>query len=235
MGNVNPEMGKAHSSELGNGLEKIRETSGTETRRIGIIENTSPNTLLNQSQGHKYTIHSTSMYFQKIETRSPQTLIEKERISEGGSRGKIEGGLSAAEKAEIRKARPDFPNKVIDAINSFKEYKIYDNAGLVNAEINGKPCLINKNIDYDQKDAWGQTNRERMEKGLAPLDKNGRPFELHHVGQKESSPLAELTFEEHRCNGNDIILHDKNKQTEVHGEGNTWDRERRDHWVSRAI
>lgn len=32
-----------------------------------------------------------------------------------------------------------------------------------------------------------------MEKGLSPLDKDGQPYELHHIGQKMDAPLAELT------------------------------------------
>ena len=59
-------------------------------------------------------------------------------------------------------------------------------------------------------------------------------IQLHHIGQHKDSPLAELTFEEHRCNGNDIVLHDKSSETETHGEGNTWDSERQVYWKERA-
>ena len=43
-----------------------------------------------------------------------------------------------------------------------------------------------------------------------------------------------MTFEEHRCNGNDTILHDKTKETETHGEGNIWDSKRQTYWKDRA-
>ena len=133
----------------------------------------------------------------------------------------------------------------MDAIGSEKELEIYKKAGLVEAEIGGKKCLIREDIELDKKLETGkydendqpiyETNRERMEKGRAPLDENGNPIQLHHIGQHADSPLAELTFEEHRCNGNDTILHDKTKETETHGEGNTWDRERQDYWKVRAV
>ena len=80
----------------------------------------------------------------------------------------------------------------------------------------------------------GRTNKERIELGRAPIGEDGNPIELHHIGQHENSPLAELTFKEHRCDGNDSILHDRTRATEVHGEGNTWQQQRQDYWKSRA-
>ena len=77
------------------------------------------------------------------------------------------------------------------------------------------------------------TNAERIKEGLAPLNKNGKPIYLHHIGQRPDSPLAELTFEEHRMGGNDTILHDKSKPTEVHGDNNQWDTERKNYWKNR--
>ena len=35
----------------------------------------------------------------------------------------------------------------------------------------------------------------------------GHKYELHHIGQKNKSPLAILTKEEHRGKGNDTIWH----------------------------
>ncbi len=141
--------------------------------------------------------------------------------------------LTPEERDKI-KAETGWSDEIIDAIGSMEEYEIYKNAGLVEAEINGKPCLIRTDIDMEQTDIKGRTNKERMGEGLAPLDKNGRPIELHHIGQKADSPLAELTMEEHHCSGNDTILHDKNKETEVHGDGNNWQEERENHWENRA-
>ena len=69
--------------------------------------------------------------------------------------------------------------------------------------------------------------------GFPPLDDDGNKIYLHHLGQKANSPLIELTFAEHRQGGNDSIWHDKNKETEVHGEGSTWNADRRDYWFER--
>jgi hypothetical protein len=141
-------------------------------------------------------------------------------------------GLTEDEKKEIKEAHPDWPDKIIDAIGSWEEYEIYDRAGLKYSEINGKPCLIRSDIDMNQKDEFGRTNKERMEQGLAPLDKNGKPIELHHIGQKPDSPLAELTQEEHRGRGNDTILHDKTKPSEI--DRGEFQKEKEDHWETRA-
>lgn len=124
------------------------------------------------------------------------------------------------------------PKEVLDAIGSEAEAKIYEGANLEPAEVNGKAALIRTDIDYDQKDAMGTTNLDRMKTGRAPLDANGKPIELHHIGQKPDSPLAELTSAEHRGNGNDNVLHNKQKESEINRED--FDKERKDYWKARA-
>lgn len=56
---------------------------------------------------------------------------------------------------------------------------------------------------------------------------------MHHIGQKPDSPLAELTTEEHRGAGNDTILHDKQKESEI--DRNEFAKERKEHWKNRAM
>ncbi|MBX8619214.1 HNH/ENDO VII family nuclease [Pseudomonas atacamensis] len=124
------------------------------------------------------------------------------------------------------------PKEVLDAIGSEAEAKIYEGANLEPADVNGKAALIRTDIDYDQKDAMGTTNLDRMKSGRAPLDANGKPIELHHIGQKQDSPLAELTSAEHRGNGNDNVLHNKQKESEINRED--FDKERKDYWKARA-
>ena len=71
-------------------------------------------------------------------------------------------------------------------------------------------------------------------------EKVKEPIELHHLGQKADSPLVELTEEEHRTGEyedgkkNQSLWHDNTVETEVHGEGNNWDQERKAHWKARA-
>lgn len=114
---------------------------------------------------------------------------------------------------------------------SDEEKNIYENSNLEKGEINGRECLKRTDIDYDEKDAFGETNLEKMERGAAPI-KDNKQIELHHIGQDMDSPLAELTKEEHMKNGNDTILHDKQKESTI--DRNEFKKEREEHWKGRA-
>lgn len=149
-------------------------------------------------------------------------------------------GLSDDEKAKI-KGETGWSDEVINSIQNMNQYEALKNAGLLEAEINGRKFLLKENIDLDYTDADGISNRDRIERGLAPLDsKTGKPLELHHLGQSADSPLVELTEEEHRTGEyqdgkkNQSLWHDNTVETEVHGEGNSWNQERKAHWKSRS-
>lgn len=144
---------------------------------------------------------------------------------------KVEEELTEAEKEKLR-AETGWSDEIVDSTRSVEEAEIYINAGLKEEDINGKKCLVRSDIDMEQKDEFGRTNKERMENGNAPLTENGETIELHHIGQKQDSPLAELATKEHRGKGNDTILHDKQKETEI--DRSEFAKERKQHWESRA-
>lgn len=125
-----------------------------------------------------------------------------------------------------------YGGEVIDNIGSEEEATIYQEAGLRCAEVNGKEALVNDDIDLEQKDVFGKTNLERMDAGKPPLDKNGKPLELHHIGQKADSPLAELTHVQHMEGGNNKVLHDTTKESEI--DRSAFAKEREAHWKARA-
>lgn len=143
----------------------------------------------------------------------------------------VEYGLTVAEKEKL-KEETGWSDEIVDSTRSIEEAEIYKNADLKEEDINGKKCLIRSDIDMEQKDEFGRTNKERMENGNAPLTDSGETIELHHIGQKQDSPLAELTTQEHRGKGNDTILHDKQKETEI--DRGEFAKERKQHWESRA-
>lgn len=97
--------------------------------------------------------------------------------------------------------------------------------------VNGRKALLKTDININQKDEFGFTNLERMKNGNPPIAPNGEIIELHHIGQKPDSPLAELTRTEHMDKGNDIILHDKNKVSEI--DRSAFQKERQAHWQNR--
>lgn len=48
-------------------------------------------------------------------------------------------------------------------------------------------------FDPNRRDDSGLTNVERMKQGNAPIGEDGRPVEIHHIGQKNDGPLVEVT------------------------------------------
>lgn len=205
-------------------------------------------TLRNQVENIKSTGDAVLSKLDDIKNLTPEQLREKmeENLSqretennfETGEEQETREGLTDEEKAKI-KEETGWSDEIVDAIGSMEEYEIYKKAGLIEAEISGKKCLIRTDIDWNQTyiDSFTKeekTNADRIKEGLAPIDKNGKPIQLHHIGQHANSPLAELTFEEHRSNGNHNILHDNSKSTEIHGEGSSWDSERKEYWENRS-
>lgn len=140
-------------------------------------------------------------------------------------------GLSDEEKVKLRE-ETGWSDKIIDNLSSMEEAKIYMSANLIEARIGDKECLIRSDIDWEQKDSFGRNNVERAKEGLAPLDSYGKPLELHHIGQHDDSPLAELTMQEHRGKGNDTILHNKNIESEINRS--SFGYERAEHWKQRS-
>jgi len=54
-------------------------------------------------------------------------------------------------------------------------------------------------------DARGRTNLERMQRGLAPIGPDGQSINLHHLTQRQSGAIAEVTATMHQQNSG--ILH----------------------------
>ncbi|HMN18452.1 MAG TPA: HNH/ENDO VII family nuclease [Ignavibacteriaceae bacterium] len=167
-----------------------------------------------------------------IENQSLESLkIENKCTAESKETTQKESSLSDEEKQKI-KDETGQSDEIIESINSMKEFEIYKKAELQEVEINGRKCLVKSDIDWEQKDSMARTNQERAEAGLSPINKNGETIELHHIGQKNDGPLAELTPYEHRSKENYSVLHDTTKESEI--DRNEFSNERSEHWKSRA-
>src|SRR4051794_22137879 len=70
-------------------------------------------------------------------------------------------------------------------VENFDGVKVYQRNDLIN------PNLV---------DSRGRTNLQRMEKGLAPIGSDGKSLELHHMLQRNDSPIAEVTNTFHKQN-----------------------------------
>lgn len=119
-----------------------------------------------------------------------------------------------------------YPLGVIRQFRSIEEYQVYKSAGLVARQVNGRTALV-REIDLDSVvDEMGRTNRERIVARLAPIDPaSGKPYELHHIGQKSDSALAILTQAEHDTPG----LHPNRNASEVE-HGSAWATARNNFW-----
>lgn len=146
-------------------------------------------------------------------------------------RGTTRNGLTMDEAAIIQKDAK-YPLEIIRRFKSMDEYNIYKDAGLEAKLVNGKSALV-RPIDPTIRDGNGLTNIERMKRGLAALDAEGNPYELHHVAQEKDGILAILTKAEHRGEGSFSKLHDLMRGSDV-DHGSEWAKEREGFWKSLA-
>ena len=144
-------------------------------------------------------------------------------------RGATRNGLTINEAATIQKDAK-YPLEIIRRFKSMDEYNIYKDAGLEAKLVNGKSALV-RPIDPTIRDGNGLTNIERMKRGLAALDVEGNPYELHHVAQEKDGILAILTKAEHRGEGSFSKLHDLMRGSDV-DHGSEWAKEREGFWKS---
>lgn len=108
----------------------------------------------------------------------------------------VENGLTMNQAAMIQK-ETGYPLNIIKQFHSYNEYLVFKNAGLQSRMMNGQLALVRSDINLSRVDEYGRTNLERILSGKAPLDSTGKPFELHHIGQKNNGSLAILTSKEH--------------------------------------
>jgi hypothetical protein len=145
---------------------------------------------------------------------------------------RLESQLQRTEvqRALINEISP-YSDRINSSIKTTQELAVYIRNNLQESNILDRPCL-QLNIDPQKTDEMGRSNMDRMATGLAPIDENGDSVNLHHIGQKENSPLAELPDRVHK--EYDAILHDKTISTEVHGPGNRWNEQKSQYWQERA-
>jgi hypothetical protein len=160
-----------------------------------------------------------------------QTELSEMPLINKSSETTVKEGLSGYEKTIVKLEQLDWSFETIRHIETMQEYKVYKEADLEQKQVGEKIGLTRNDIDFDQKDEFGRTNAERIEAHLSPINEEGETIELHHIGQKSDSPFAELTRIEHRGQGNDTILHDKNITTEI--DRVEFHKEKNDYWKAR--
>lgn len=148
---------------------------------------------------------------------------------------------------QIIKVQTQWPDEIISHISSMEETQIYIKAGLKASRIGGRWALIRTDINWAdycvRRNTWlknkladyskwvDYNNADLIGEGFPPRDVNGDPYELHHIGQQQDSPFAELTWTEHMGEGNNTILHKTGKESEI--DRQAFDREKSDYWKAR--
>jgi hypothetical protein len=188
---------------------------GTPTRETPITKvHESPTRLLSAESHRECDVHI-------HDGLSPEQIDQ--RVSE-----KLEA--PEVQRALINEFSP-YSEHINDHIRSYEDLKVYLSQDLREKIVNGRHCLTAE-VNWEQTDAMETTNTDRTAVGSAAVDENGDSFHLHHIGQKESSPLAELKADIHR--EFDSVLHDKTVSSKVHGEGSNWNAVRIGHWKARS-
>lgn len=145
----------------------------------------------------------------------------------------VKNGLTLKQAAKIQR-HSKYSAEIIKQFHSMDEYKIYKKAGSFEKVVNGNKALIRKiDLKFESELSNGikVTNLEKMKRGDPPLDKKGKPYQLHHIGQKSDGSLAILTEDEHLKNSK--ILHPKRTNSEV-AHDSVWNTKRKDFWKSLA-
>jgi hypothetical protein len=105
---------------------------------------------------------------------------------------------------------------------------LWDPTSFAGSKVYQRDDLIDPNV----VDARGRTNVERMERGLAPIGPDGEPINLHHMTQRQSGAVAEITATMHRAYSR--ILH-TNPSTVPSGIiRSVFDAWKRNYWRFRA-
>ncbi len=118
-----------------------------------------------------------------------------------------------------------------DAFRSLSAFEKELIRGGTKARVAGRQVVKrNQTFDPNARDALGRTNTQRMREGFAPIGKDGRPVELHHMGQKNDGLIVEITSTQHRANSADLHRY-RNKSEIDRQRFNEWKKE---YWKKRA-
>ena len=143
------------------------------------------------------------------------------------------------------KERTGWSDDIVRFLHSPEEAEVYIGAGLVERSIGDRAALVRTDIDWrafncrqewlKQKfadwDKWQDyNNADLIGEGWPPRDSNGDSYELHHIGQRQDSPFAELTWQEHMGDGNNAILH-PNRESVI--DRQQFDDEKSRYWQDR--
>lgn len=118
-----------------------------------------------------------------------------------------------AQRERIKQDSP-YSEKINQAFSGYEEFSYLASLDLVEADVTRRSLI--RDIDFNLYITSKQhTNYELMQQGLAPYakDEQNSYIVLHHIGQTEGAPFAELTWTEHTQYGNAKMLHNSKEES----------------------
>jgi RHS repeat-associated protein len=144
--------------------------------------------------------------------------------------GAITGALTGAAKGikEVAHSRQAL-GVVDDGVGVGNSRKYWTNT----TEHNGvKVYQRNDLIDPNRIDNYGRTNLQRMQGGTAPIGPDGNSINLHHMTQRNSSAIAELTQSFHQTYRKIIHINPNSIPSGI--DRALFDSWKKGYWISRA-
>ncbi|MHB9027008.1 MAG: HNH/ENDO VII family nuclease [Armatimonadota bacterium] len=85
-------------------------------------------------------------------------------------------------------------------------------------------------MNLDPYSKVGRNNLRRMQRGKCPKGADGKAIELHHLDQKNDSPILMLGLDEHRGKGNTKVYHHQPNTVKSQIDRRQWDTFRKALW-----
>ena len=104
--------------------------------------------------------------------------------------------------------------------------------GSIQLTEDGQSTMDNSTFDPNFVDKQGRTNVQRMEQGLAPIGRDGKSVNIHHIDQTNSGPVMEITATEHQQNYSN--LHTNTGQEPSQIDRNAFSSWRKEYWQWRS-
>ena len=109
--------------------------------------------------------------------------------------------------------------------------KTVDSKKLV--DVFGKTVTMdNSTFDPNFVDKQGRTNVQRMEQGLAPIGRDGKSVNIHHIDQTNSGPVMEITATEHQQNYSNLHTNIGQEPSQI--DRNAFSSWRKEYWQWRS-
>ena len=182
---------------------------------------------------------SARIYFKNITLKSLRGLSKTERIDYLLQEALNKGILRYSELFRLRNyflQIPDGDKRLLIILQKLERLRSLNKTEISLLKTGRfsiyKDHIVVKRQVFDPlaKDALGRTNIERMKLGLAPIGKDGKPVELHHLEQDANGIIVEVLNSEHKKYYKELHYH----KTVSEIDRNSFNQWKKNYWKERA-